>query len=155
VLEFAVWITRPFRSKNGSEASVTSAIGTSIRRFQSCRPSQFSRREVIAQQGSYTYVALDVHGFALAITPFGMASASAAALPPAAAVSGGRYDDHHKPADAPSTPKAHCAVCAALPAINTSMAISELRLFLLRVVQAEQWLVEQEPDIDTPSPKLG
>jgi hypothetical protein len=92
---------------------------------------------------------------ALAIMPFGMASAPASALRSAAAASGGHCDDHQKPADAPSTPKAHCAVCAALPAIDTSMAVSELRPVLLRVVQAEQWLAEQEPDIDTPPPKLG
>ena len=90
-----------------------------------------------------------------AIMPFGMAGAPAAALPSTAAASGGHCDDHQKPADGPSTPKAHCAVCAALPAGDTSMAVSELRLVLLRVVQAEQWLAEQEPDIDTPPPKLG
>ena len=92
---------------------------------------------------------------ALAIMPFGMAGAPAAALPSTAAASGGHCDDHQKPADGPSTPKAHCAVCAALPAGDTSMAVSELRPVLLRVVQAEQWLAEQEPDIDTPPPKLG
>ena len=93
---------------------------------------------------------------ALAIMPFGMASVpAAAALPSTAQASAGHCDDHQKPTDAPSTPKAHCAVCAALPAGDTSIAVAELRPVLLRVVQAEQWLAEQEPDIDTPPPKLG
>ena len=92
---------------------------------------------------------------ALAIMPFGMAGAPAAALPSTAAASGGHCDDHQKPADAPSTPKAHCAACAALPVSDSPVAVAEFRPILLRVVRAEQWLAEQEPDIDTPPPKLG
>jgi len=91
---------------------------------------------------------------ALAIMPFSMASAPAAALPSTAA-SGGHCDHHQEPADTPSAPKAHCAACAALPAVDSSIAVAELRPVLLRVARAEQWIAEQEPDIDTPPPKLG
>ena len=41
----------------------TRVFGTGIRRFESCRPSQSSHREVIAQQGSRTYAALDGRDF--------------------------------------------------------------------------------------------
>jgi hypothetical protein len=92
---------------------------------------------------------------AVAFMPVSMASASIAVAPVAAEASGGHCNDQQKPADVPSTPKAHCAACAALPAGEAPLVVAELRPVLLRVVEAARWIAEREPDIDTPPPKLA
>ncbi|HEU0285319.1 MAG TPA: hypothetical protein VFR52_09275 [Sphingomicrobium sp.] len=91
---------------------------------------------------------------ALSLMPFSMSGAMAAPVQ-TAAKSGGHCDEHQKPADAPSAPKAHCAACAALPAGDAPVAVAELRPALLLEVEPERWITEREPDIDTPPPKLG
>jgi hypothetical protein len=91
---------------------------------------------------------------ALSMMPFSMSGAAAAPVPIAASGSG-HCGDHQKPADSPSAPKAHCAACAALPAAEAPIAVEEIRPALLLNVEAEQWIAEREPDIDTPPPKQG
>ena len=91
---------------------------------------------------------------ALSLMPFSMSGAAAAPLP-AAASEAGHCGENQKPADAPSAPKAHCAACAALPAAEVPIAVAQLRPALLLEVEAERWIAEREPDIDTPPPKLG
>jgi len=123
-----------------------------------------SRRSLIAGQGSGTYVAGMLTPLlrlfllaALALMPFGMAGASAATNSTEHAVSAGHCDDQQQqqPTDSPSAMKAHCAVCAALPVIETNPAVLELRPALLLVVEADRWIVERGPETDTPPPKLG
>ena len=92
---------------------------------------------------------------AVALMPFSMARASIAVAPLAAEASGGHCNDRQEPADVPSSPKPHCAVCAALPAGEAPPVNAELRPVLLRVVEAARWIAEREPDIDTPPPKVG
>jgi hypothetical protein len=92
---------------------------------------------------------------ALLFMPLSMASAPAAASPSASTSSTGHCDEHQKPAEAPTVPKAHCAVCAALPVGDATVTIAELRPALLLEVEVERWIAEREPDIDTPPPKLG
>ena len=92
---------------------------------------------------------------ALLFMPLSMASVPAAALPSPATVSAGHCDEHQKPADAPSAPKAHCAVCAALPVGDAPVTVAELRPALPLEVEVERWIAERKPDIDTPPPKLG
>jgi hypothetical protein len=91
---------------------------------------------------------------ALSLMPFSMSGAAAAPVWVAASESG-HCGDHQKPADSPSAPKAHCAACAALPAAEAPIAVEEMRPALLLGVEAERWMAEREPDIDTPPPKLG
>lgn len=88
---------------------------------------------------------------ALALMPLSMASPVAAGPVPSA----GHCDDQQKPADEPSAPKAHCAACAALPAIEIAKAVSDLRPTALLDVAADLWIAEPGPETDTPPPKLG
>ena len=92
---------------------------------------------------------------ALLFMPLSMASAPAAASPSASTSSSGHCDEHQKPAEAPTAPKAHCAACAALPAGDAPVAVEQLRPAILLNVEAERWITAREPDIDTPPPKLG
>jgi hypothetical protein len=91
----------------------------------------------------------------LALMPLSMGGAAMASVPATASAPSGHCDEHHKPADAPSTPKAHCGACAALPATDAPIAVAGLRPVLLREIEAERLIAEREPDIDTPPPKLG
>ena len=91
----------------------------------------------------------------LALMPFSMSGAAMASADATASAPSGHCDEHQKPADAPSAPKAHCGACAALPASDTPIASVGLRPVLLREIEAERWTAEREPDIDTPPPKLG
>ena len=90
---------------------------------------------------------------ALSLMPFSMSGATAAPVSVASAESG-HCGDHQKPADAPSAPKAHCAACAALPVSDATAVVEKLRPALLLNVEAQRWIAEREPDIDTPPPKL-
>ena len=92
---------------------------------------------------------------ALALMPFSMAGAPAAALAATPDASAGHCTEHQKPADAPSTPKAHCATCAALPVLEAATADLELRPVLLLQVEADNWITEPGPETDTPPPKLS
>ena len=91
---------------------------------------------------------------ALALMPFSMAGAPAAAIAatPAAA---GHCDDHQKPADAPAAPKVHCAACAALPAVELSAVIAEIRPAMLRSAEIKPWVAERGPEMDDPPPKMS
>ena len=91
----------------------------------------------------------------LALMPFSMSGAATASVPATASAPSGHCDEHQKPADAPSAPQAHCGACAALPAADDPIAAAELRPVLLRESEAERWIADREPDIDTPPPKLG
>ena len=92
--------------------------------------------------------------FALALMPFSMASAPAAALTLTPGATG-HCEDHQKPADTPAAPKAHCAACAALPAIESPASVAELRPALPRQDEAEMWIAERGPETDDPPPKLS
>lgn len=90
---------------------------------------------------------------ALAFMPMGMATTPAAAHPPVGA--SGHCEERQKPVDAPATPKAHCAACAALPAVDLAVALSDLRPAAPRQVVAQQWVTERGPELATPPPKLS
>ena len=64
---------------------------------------------------------------ALALMPFEHGGCADCGIGSNAGKRPGHCDEHQKPVDAPSAPKAHCATCAALPATDTSAAIAELR----------------------------
>jgi len=59
---------------------------------------------------------------ALAFMPLSMAGAQAAT--PAAGSE--HCGDRQKPADSPAVPKAHCAACAALPALDSPAAVEAI-----------------------------
>jgi hypothetical protein len=90
---------------------------------------------------------------ALALMPFSMAAPAAAALSPAAGSE--HCADHQKPVDAPVAPKAHCAACAALPAMEAPCPVEELRPTMQLVVAADRWITERGPETATPPPKNG
>ena len=91
---------------------------------------------------------------ALALMPAGMLGQPAAAQTIATA-SHGHCDDRQKPADDPTLPKAHCAACAALPAMDFSVTTAELRPDAPLHVAAQQWIMEPAPDTATPPPKAS
>ena len=93
--------------------------------------------------------------FALALMPLGMAGGPAAAHSAATATSDHCGGSQENPADAPAVPKAHCAACAALPAVDPPPAIAELRPSMVLQVEAEHWVTEAGPETDTPPPKLA
>lgn len=92
---------------------------------------------------------------ALALMPFSMVAAPAVALAATPDASAGHCDEHQKPADTPSAPKAHCATCAALPALDTSAPDVDLEPVMSLTVAAEHWVAERGPDTDPPPPKLA
>lgn len=116
---------------------------------------------VIAGQGSPAYVAGMVVAFsrlmmliALALMPFGMASAPAKAVGNAAPAAG-HCDEHQKRENVPAQMEMSCAACTALPALDVAPAVSELRHALPRLVKAANSLSDTEPEIATPPPKLS
>jgi len=91
---------------------------------------------------------------ALIAMPLGMASAPAAAQPASGAAMA-HCDDQKAPDDAPAQQMLHCAVCAALPAIDHVGAGAELRPEPLLHAAAVVRIEASEPEIATPPPKLG
>ena len=90
---------------------------------------------------------------AVALMPLSMAAPASAVRAPAATA--GHCEESQKPDDAPAQPQAHCAACAALPAVQTPETVVELRPTMLLMVRAERWTTEHGPETDTPPPKRG
>ena len=91
---------------------------------------------------------------ALVFMPFSMTNAPAMAAS-AAVPAAGHCDEHQKPADAPAKMKMSCASCAALPAVDMAPALSELPHEPPRLVKAVNSLLDTEPEIATPPPRLS
>ena len=91
---------------------------------------------------------------ALALMPFGVASAPAVAADVSASASAGHCDDDGQPTGAPATMDMHCATCAALPAVETA-EVRELRPEAPVLIAATDALTDTEPEIATPPPKLA
>lgn len=114
---------------------------------------------VIAGQGDAAYVGLMpvvvlrlVMLLALAIMPFGMASAPAVAATVSIAAAG-HCDEHQKPADAPAKMSMHCAACAALPAADL-VIVDELKPQAPKLISAMNALSDTKPEIAIPPPRL-
>ena len=91
--------------------------------------------------------------FALILMPLSMASAPASAQPNATAPAG-HCDDQQQPTKAPAGPQLHCTACAALPAMEASVPMAELRPETPIVIALVSFLAGIEPDTATPPPKL-
>ena len=91
---------------------------------------------------------------ALLLMPVGMATAPVAAQA-AATAAAGHCDEHQEPADAPSSPQAHCAGCVALPAADVPAAVAGLVPQAPVVIALTTPISEREPEIATPPPKLS